>query len=84
MFLKFIIILFLVNDNDLKLLDKTMTSLDYVSKSSIPNLSVGQAIITGISFDLPVIVKIERLPKEEAPNSSNSELLDMWKSEGKE
>lgn len=74
----------LVNDNDLKLLDKTMTSLDYVSKSSIPNLSAGQAIITGISFDLPVIVKIDRLPKEEAPNSSNSELLDMWRSEGKE
>lgn len=69
----------LVNDNDLKLLDKTMTSLDYVSKSSIPNLSAGQAIITGISFDLPVIVKIDRLSKEEAPNSSNSELLEMWR-----
>ncbi|AVM70741.1 hypothetical protein CO204_01010 [Streptococcus mutans] len=68
----------LVNDNDLKLLDRTMTSLDYISKSSIPNLSAGQAIITGVSFDLPVIVKIAQLPKEEAPNSSNSELLKMW------
>ena len=68
----------LVNDNDLKLLDRTMTSLDYVSKSSIPNLSAGQAIITGISFDLPVIVKITQLSKEEAPNSSNSELLKIW------
>ena len=68
----------LVNDNDLKLLDRTMTSLDYISKSSIPNLSAGQAIITGVSFDLPVIVKIAQLPKEEAPNSSNSELLKIW------
>ncbi|MBM7314783.1 ATP-binding protein [Streptococcus suis] len=68
----------LVNDNDLKLLDRTMTSLDYISKSSIPNLSAGQVIITGVSFDLPVIVKITQLPKEEAPNSSNSELLKMW------
>lgn len=68
----------LVNDNDLKLLDRTMTSLDYISKSSIPNLSAGQAIITGVSFDLPVIVKITQLPKEEAPNSSNSELLKIW------
>ena len=58
--------------------DRTMTSLDYVSKSSIPNLSAGQAIITGISFDLPVIVKITQLSKEEAPNSSNSELLKIW------
>lgn len=69
----------LVNDNDLKLLDKTMTSLDYISKSSIPNLSPGQAIITGVSFDLPVIVKITQLPKEEAPDSSNSELLKIWR-----
>lgn len=68
----------LVNDNDLKLLDRTMTSLDYISKSSIPNLSAGQAIITGVSFDLPVIVKITPLPQEEAPNSSNSELLKIW------
>lgn len=68
----------LVNDNDLKLLDRTMTSLDYISKSSIPNLSAGQAIITGVSFDLPVIVKITQLPEEEAPNSSNSELLKIW------
>lgn len=68
----------LVNDNDLRLLDRTMTSLDYISKSSIPNLSAGQAIITGVSFDLPVVVKIDELPEDEAPNSSNSELLKMW------
>lgn len=68
----------LVNDNDLRLLDKTMTSLDYISKSSIPNLAAGQAIITGVSFDLPVIVKVAKLPDNEAPNSSNSELLKIW------
>ena len=69
----------LVNENDLRLLDRTMTSLDYVSKSSIPNLSSGQTIITGVSFDLPVVVKIDQLQKDEAPNSSDSELLRMWK-----
>ncbi len=55
-----------------------MTSLDYISKSSIPNLSAGQAIITGVSFDLPVIVKIDKL-KDEAPNSSDSKLLKCGK-----
>lgn len=69
----------LVNDNDLRLLDRTMTSLDYISKSSIPNLSAGQAIITGVSFDLPVIAQIDKLQKDEAPNSSNSELERIWK-----
>ena len=69
----------LVNDNDLRLLDRTMTSLDYISKSSIPNLSAGQAIITGVSFDLPVIAQIDKLQKDEAPNSLNSELERIWK-----
>lgn len=68
----------LVNDNDLRLLDRTMTSLDYISKSSIPNLSAGQAIITGVSFDLPVIVQVEKLPKDEAPDSGDSELEKLW------
>ena len=68
----------LVNENDLRILDRTMTSLDYISKSSIPNLSAGQAIVTGVSFDLPVVVKIDQLQKDEAPNSSDSELLKMW------
>ena len=69
----------LVNDNDLKLLDKAMNSLDYVSKSSIPNLSPGQAIVTGVSFDLPLIVQIDCLEKEESPNSFNSNLVKIWK-----
>ena len=60
------------------LLDRTMTTLDYIPKSSIPNLSASQAIITGVSFDLPVVVKIDQLQKNKAPNSSNSELLEMW------
>ena len=69
----------LVNDNDLKLLDKAMNSLDYVSKSSIPNLSPGQAIVTGVSFDLPLIVQIDCLEKEESPDSFNSNLMKIWK-----
>ena len=62
----------------MRLLDRTMTSLDYISKSSIPNLSAGQAIITGVSFDLPVIVQVEKLPKDEAPDSGDSELEKLW------
>lgn len=73
----------LVNDNDLRLLDRTMTSLDYISKSSIPNLSPGQVLITGVSFDLPVIVQVEKLSKDEAPDSGDSELEELWSVESK-
>ncbi|MEQ7214907.1 MULTISPECIES: ATP-binding protein [Enterococcus] len=69
----------LVNDNDLRLLDRTMSSLDSVSKESIPNLAPGQVILTGVLFDLPIIVQVDQLKKDEAPNSENTPLLDIWK-----
>ena len=56
-----------------------MTTLDSVSKESIPNLAPGQVILTGVLFDLPVIVKIDELEKKIAPNSENIPLLDIWK-----
>ncbi|HBM3595976.1 TPA: DUF87 domain-containing protein, partial [Listeria innocua] len=58
-----------VNDNDLRLLDKTMSSLDNVSKESIPNLAPGQAILTGVLFDLPIIIQVDQLNSSVAPNS---------------
>ena len=64
-------------DNNVWVLGNFPCDID-VYKRQIPNLSAGQAIITGVSFDLPVIVKITPLPQEEAPNSSNSELLKIW------
>lgn len=68
----------LVNDNDLRLLDKTMTSLDSVSKESIPNLAPGQVILTGVLFELPIIIQVDQLESALAPNSENIPLLDIW------
>ena len=56
-----------------------MSSLDSVSKESIPNLAPGQVILTGVLFDLPIILQVDQLNKEEAPNSENTPLLDIWK-----
>ena len=72
----------LVNDNDLRLLDKTMSSLDSVSKESIPNLAPGQVILTGVLFELPIIIQVDQLSNEFAPNSENIPLLDIWKLKG--
>ncbi len=68
----------LVNDNDLKLLDNTLTSLDRVSKDNIPNFSPGQVILTGVLFELPLIIQIDMLDKDNAPNSSNISLINNW------
>ena len=51
----------LVNDRDLFLLDNTISTLDSVSRSLIPNLSRGSCIITGTSFDLPMLIQVNEL-----------------------
>ncbi|MGY0445230.1 ATP-binding protein [Lactobacillus johnsonii] len=71
----------LVNDNDLKVLQNTLSSLDSVTRSTIPNLSPGQAIITGVSFEQPVVIQIDELDDSRKPNSSNTDLSSIWKIE---
>lgn len=68
----------LVNELDLKMLQNTMSSLDAVSRSNIPTLSPGQAVITGVSFAQPVIVQIDKLDEKYQPDSSNSNLIEIW------
>lgn len=69
----------LVNDQDLKMIDNTISSLDRVSKSSIPTLSAGQCIISGTSFELPIAVMVDMLGDGERPQSDNADLKEIWK-----
>lgn len=68
----------LVNDRDLMLLDNTISTLDSLSRSMIPNLSKGCAVITGTSFDIPMVVQFERLEKESQPDSGDVDLHSLW------
>lgn len=68
----------LINDRDLFLLDNTVNTLDTLSRSLIPNLSKGSCIITGTSFDLPMVLQIERLAKEKQPDSEDVDLENLW------
>lgn len=68
----------LVNDRDLLLLDNSISTLDSLSRSMIPNLSKGCAVITGTSFDLPMIVQFKQLPREHQPDSGDVNLANLW------
>lgn len=68
----------LVNQNDLNMLSNTLNSLDRVSQSAIPTLAPGCAILTGTSFQLPIMVKIDQLDDQMAPKSENAELDKVW------
>ncbi|MBC1795452.1 ATP-binding protein [Listeria booriae] len=70
----------LVNDNDLRLIEFSISTLDKVSRQNIPNLSSGCCIITGTSFELPLTVKIDYIDcKSHRPNSDNVDLIELWK-----
>ena len=68
----------LVNDRDLKLLENTISSLDELSRKMIPNLSKGCAIITGTSFDIPMIVQFDEMPKNSRPDSDDIDIESLW------
>ncbi|HIF9514095.1 TPA: ATP-binding protein [Photobacterium damselae] len=68
----------LVNDRDLFLLDNTISTLDSVSRSLIPNLSRGSCIITGTSFDLPMLIQVDELNDNCKPDSNDVLLESLW------
>src|SRR5699024_508223 len=67
----------LVNENDLRMLENTMPTLDKNSFQMIPSLGKGEVIITGNAIQVPVFVKI---PKEKSvrPNSDDDLLTELW------
>lgn len=68
----------LVNERDLYLLDNTISTLDSLSRSLIPNLSKGCCIITGTSFDLPMTLQIDKLDFSRQPDSEDVNLEKLW------
>jgi DNA helicase HerA-like ATPase len=68
----------LVNDKDLFLLDNSISTLDSMSKSMIPNLAKGSCIVTGTSFDIPLLLQIDQLEKKFQPDSEDVDLEKLW------
>lgn len=61
----------LVNDKDLFLLDNTISTLDTLSK--------GCCIITGTSFNLPLVVQVDKLERQHQPDSEDVNLAEIWR-----
>lgn len=68
----------LVNDKDLILIDNTISTLDRLSKSLIPNLSKGSCIATGTAFDLPIVMQVDKLKDGKRPDSDDVDLAKLW------
>jgi DNA helicase HerA-like ATPase len=68
----------LVNDRDLALLENTISTLDGISRGQIPTLPQGACVVTGTTFDIPMLMQIDKLPKEREPDSSDVDLAEIW------
>jgi hypothetical protein len=68
----------LVNDRDLMLLDNTITTLDYSSRSLIPSLAQGSCVVTGTAFDIPMLLQVDALNRDLRPASDDVDLEQLW------
>lgn len=68
----------LVNERDLQLLDNTISTLDSVSRSLIPNLARGCCIVTGTAFELPMVLQVDQLTRAQKPDSDDVDLNALW------
>ncbi|PHM76312.1 ATP-binding protein [Xenorhabdus cabanillasii] len=68
----------LVNENDLFLLKNSISNLDSSSRALIPILPSGACVVSGTAFHTPMIIQIQRLPSELAPESDTIDLDSFW------
>ena len=69
----------LMNENDLKAINKAVSYLDQLSFNSISNLSVGCCFIAGQMTQFPLSVKVKLLDEDERPQSETVDLDKLWK-----
>lgn len=74
----------LINDNDIKAIEKTIAYLDKLSFESIPILPVGSCFFAGLASDIPVKVDIDLLPIEKQPKSETIDFNKAWLNEDSE
>ena len=67
----------LVNDKDLQMLENTMPTLDAFSKSRIPTLGKGEAVLTGRAFGMPSLIKVD-YEEYSRPDSDDVDLVEAW------
>lgn len=68
----------LVNDEDLKLIQKNISFLDKSSNENIPVLPPGACVYTGVNANFPLLVQIEKLEENKSPESKTVDLIELW------
>lgn len=68
----------LINNNDIKAVERTVSYLDKLSFESLPILPTGTCILAGLSAQVPVMIDIGKIEEKFEPNNKTMVLIDNW------
>jgi DNA helicase HerA-like ATPase len=68
----------LVNERDIEAMGKSISFLDKVSHEALPILPTGACVFTGIAAQIPAIIQINKIPKENEPDNKTINLVENW------
>ena len=68
----------LINNNDIKAVERTVSYLDKLSFESLPILPTGTCILAGLSAQVPVVIDIGKIDDEFEPDNKTIRLIDYW------
>ncbi|WP_443946009.1 ATP-binding protein [Pedobacter sp. AW1-32] len=69
----------LINNKDIEAIARTVSYLDKISFDSLSILPQGGCVLAGLSADLPVVIKIDKMPEENKPHNETIILTAKWK-----
>lgn len=69
----------LINNNDIKAIEKTISYLDKVSFDYLPILPTGTCILAGLLAQIPVVVDIGGIPTDNEPKNKTMTLVEKWR-----
>ena len=68
----------LVNERDIEAMGRSISFLDKVSHEALPILPTGACVFTGLAAQVPAIVQINKMPKENEPDNKTINLVENW------
>jgi hypothetical protein len=68
----------LINEQDIKAIERTVSYLDRISFESLPILPVGTCIFGGLLANIPVLIDIDKLEDRFEPKSKTRALVKNW------
>lgn len=69
----------LINNKDIEAIGRTVSYLDKISFDSLPILPQGSCILAGLSADLPIVIKIDKIHADFKPYNETIILSKHWK-----